>query len=63
MFPRAVIVPLVDIFPFDPVSVKLVDVMSFDPRERALTISGSERSKAFVIPPAADWTRIPENMG
>ena len=63
MFPRAVIVPLVEMFPFDPVSVKLVDVISFDPRERAFTISGSDRSKALVIPPAADWTRIPEKIG
>ena len=61
--PLAIIVPLVEIFPFDPVSVKLAEVMSFDPRERALTISGSDRSRALVIPPADDWTRIPEKMG
>ena len=33
--------------------------MSFAPRESAFTISGSERSSAFVIPPAADWILIP----
>ena len=55
--------PLVVIFPVAPASVKLVEVISFEPRESAFTISGSDRSRAFIIPPAADCILIPENMG
>ena len=39
---------------------KLDAVMSFAPNESAFTIFASERSMAFVIPPAADFTLSPE---
>jgi hypothetical protein len=46
------------IFPEVPAILKLVAVMSFVPNDSAFTISGSERSMALVIAPAADWILI-----
>ena len=60
--PLAAMSPAVVIRPEDPVIEKLVAEMSLAPKERALAISGSERSMALVIPPAADWTLIPAAM-
>ena len=54
MLPVAVIVPEVLMFPFEPVIEKLVAVTSLAPNDNAVTISGSDRSIAVVIPPAAD---------
>ena len=54
ILPVAVMVPSVEIFPFAPVKVKWVEVISLAPKERALTISGSDKSMALVIAPAAD---------
>jgi len=52
--------PEVVILPDAPLIVKLVAVISFAPRDRALTIAGSERSIALVIPPLADCILIPD---
>src|SRR5205814_8220321 len=51
--------PEVVMLPVAPAIEKLVAVTSLAPRERALTISGSERSMALVMPPAEDWILIP----
>ena len=57
--PVAVMVPAVVILPFEPLIEKLVAMTSFAPRERAVTIAGSERSRALVIAPPAEVTLIP----
>lgn len=51
--------PPVVIFPLLPVIEKFVAVMLLAPRDKALFISVSERSRALVIPPAADCILIP----
>ena len=53
-FPLTAISPLVVMLPVDPATEKLVAVISFSPRDKAFTISGSDRSMAFVMPPAED---------
>lgn len=69
MFPPFMaILPAVVMFPEDPAILKLVRLMfpvvpviSFAPSDKALTISGSERSMALVIPPFEDCILIPED--
>jgi len=66
--PFTAISPAVVMFPEVPVTEKfvrlmfpVVPVISFAPRDKALTISGSERSIALVIPPPEDCILIPED--
>ena len=57
--PLTAISPEVVISPELPVIEKLVAVTSLAPKERALTISVSERSKALVMVPASDCILMP----
>ena len=65
--PLTAISPVVVISPVDPFTSKLVrsmfpvvPVTLFAPRDRALTISESDRSIAFVIAPPDDWMSTPD---
>ena len=61
--PLTAISPEVVMLPVAPATEKVAPVILFKPKDNALTISGSDRSSAFVIPPASDLILIPENIG